>query len=129
MKFLHYFYYRIYETFIKISDDALNNLKPFALIGLLEIQIIFQILVWFSIITKLHFGIDPVIGAVVGIILMIPNYFIFPYKKIIREEAKEFEHYPKTRKVLWNTLTIAIILGVFTFTVFSFHELGQVTHR
>jgi hypothetical protein len=112
---------------IAISDDFLNYLKPFAVIWILESLLLIECLLWLTPLTGI--GVNGYVFFAVFAATSIITRLMLPHDKIIKIESKEFNHYSKSKKMLWDLLSILVILGVLTFTVFSFSEFGKIYHR
>lgn len=119
-KFYYYVYYQLYHFGIKISDDALNEWKPGALITSIEGALVAEIIIWlqvFNIVSqeKINFlWSTPVIIVIAGV-LGFTNYYIFLYKDKWKKYSKEFAAYNKYKKI-WNTI---LVISVIIFTLLS----------
>ena len=126
MKFLHYFYYRIYQAFITVSDDALNLFKPYYLIVIIELSLLLEGALWFTPLTGIKFDLNTVGLIIAGLVIFIGNYFLFPHERIIKQESKEFKYYSKLKRTLFDVMVVFILLGWLVFTIFSFYKFGQM---
>ena len=116
----------MYHFFIKISDDFLNDVKPFALIFGLETILFLDLLTWFCyflntrlILRKLEFiAIFGTLGAI--------NIYIFLFKNKWKQYSHEFEKYSKNKRILWNSIILVIIIIAFFLIFFSIWMLNKV---
>jgi heme/copper-type cytochrome/quinol oxidase subunit 2 len=126
-KFYYYIYYRIYQFSIKISDDALNEIKPGSTIILLELLLITQLFIWielFQLIPETSIGLlwsTPILMTVVFLLILF-NYFIFLYREKWKKYDKEFGTYTKNKKRLLDYIVITIIIGIVAGFIFAFYR-------
>ena len=111
---------------VNISDDLLNNIKPMVIISVTVFQFWVQAIIWFTILTKRGFTIGPLFVVITIIFFAVPNYYLCIRNNKWEKYFKEFEHYSKSKKVLWDSLIVLIIFGTFAFTIFSFYEMSQI---
>jgi len=123
-------YYKIYHVSVKISDDALNEIKAGGVILALEGFLYAEILIWLevwkiapkrliNILWSTPFIIF--IALVIGII----NQYIFIYRNKWKKYNKEFSSYSQEKKFWLNTLIVIVILFVITSLILSIYELKQ----
>ena len=128
--FYYYFYYQIYHFSIKISDDALNEIKPGATIIFLELLLVTQLFIWlelFQLVSKTDRDLlwsKPILVTVV-LFLVLFNYFVFLYREKWKKYDKEFRNYAKSKRHLWNFIIIAIIIGILSGFIFAFYRVYQ----
>ncbi len=51
-KAYYYLYYKLYNFAVSISDDAINEWKPLVTILVLQVLLIGEVFIWYSIVTK-----------------------------------------------------------------------------
>jgi len=119
-KFYYYIYYRVYHFGIKISDDALNEWKPGALITCIECALFGEIIIWlqaFNIVSDEKIALlwsTPVLISI-AVIFGFTNYYIFLYKNKWKLYSKEFANYDKN-KAFWSSL---LVISIIIFTLVS----------
>jgi hypothetical protein len=126
MKFLYYFYYRVYGVCVSISDDFMNAIKPTVIMGVTIIQLTIQAVIWYSILTKSNFSIDPIFGLITVSILTVVTYLIFFRNNEWKKNFQDFQNYSPNKKTVWDISIVVIIFGVLAFTIFSFYRLSQI---
>jgi hypothetical protein len=129
-KFYYYFYYTVYKLSIKISDDALNEIKPGAMIIALEVMLYAQILIWLEIL-KMASGkiIDilwskPILVAVV-LISVIFNYYVFIHHNKWKKYNKEFSTFDRKKKKFLAIMMLLVIIIILGGLVLSFIRLAN----
>ena len=124
-KFYYYFFYKIYNFSIHFSDDALNELKPGIIISVLQIFLMMDIIIWYTIITKKDVGPNwPYILLVVFI--CVSNYYVFLYKNKWKKYFDEFKHYNKRKNILGGWFVFFTIILITTSLIFSFYEMSLI---
>ena len=129
-KFYYYIYYQIYHFSIKISDDALNEIKPGVTIIILELLVVTQLFIWLKLFQLISKRVEdllwskPILVTIVLLIILF-NYFLFLHKEKWGKYDKEFRNYPKSKKRLWNFTIILVIIGVLTGFIFAFYMFYQ----
>lgn len=121
-------YFRIYQFAIKISDDALNEMKPGFIIIPLEIFLFLQLYVWYSVIVNRFIEIpyEKYIFILAGIGIALFNYYVFLYRKKWKKFVKEFSAYSKKKKLQKDILILLIIFCVIIGLILSFYNLGKI---
>ncbi len=124
----YYFYYKLYKFAILISDDALNEWKPLTSILVLQVLLLIEIIVWYSVITKRIFVINyplitflPIVAA-----LGIKNYLFFLNKNKWKNYIDGFEKYDKKKKYLGGIIVLFIVAGIIASVILAFYYLSQI---
>ena len=127
-KAYHYLYYKLYNFAVSVSDDALNEWKPFITISILEILLMFEILVWYSVITKEIVVIDNPLVAFLPIatIIGIANYYFFLNKHKWKNYVEEFRQYNKRRKTYGGIAVFLVISLIIASVILSFYQMSQI---
>lgn len=128
IKAYYYLYYKLYNFAVSISDDVLNEWKPLFTILILEILLLAEVLVWYSVLTKRIVVINnplltllPVVAAI-----GIGNYFFFLHNDKWKNYIKEFKDYDKKKRHAGGLLVFVIIVLIVASVVFSFYRLSQI---
>lgn len=130
-KFYYYFYYRTYHFAIKISDDALNEIKPGAFLVALEVILYSIVLIWIEIlkiVPKATLDLLWSNTSLVFIVLLLVtlNYFIFLYRDKWKQYANEFSNYNKKKKFWYGVIMLLAIALIVGGLIFSFYRLSQM---
>lgn len=124
-KAYYFFFYKIYNFSKNVSDDALNDLKPGIIISVLQIFLLIEILVWYTIITKGDVGADWYY-KVVAILICGFNYYVFLYKNKWKNYFNEFKNYGKRKNIIGGWLTFITIIFIIVSLIFSFYQMSLV---
>ncbi|MEO8117033.1 MAG: hypothetical protein ABI653_05235 [Bacteroidota bacterium] len=127
-KAFYYFYYKIYKFAISISDDAINEWKLSVTILFLEILLIGEMFIWYSVATKKIFVVNNPVYTFFPIvaILAIINYFVFTYKERWKNYIQEFENYDK-KKNLRGSIIVFFVIAIIIFNlIFAFYQMSQI---
>lgn len=127
-KAYYYLYYKLYKFAVSISDDAINEWKPLITILVLEVLLIAQVLVWYSIITKnilvvnnpLMTFFPPV--AAIGI----ANYLYFLHGDKWKRYVDEFKEFDKRKRLLGSGVIISVIAFIVLGLIVGFYQLSKI---
>jgi hypothetical protein len=127
-KAYYYFYYKLYCFGVFLSDDAINEWKPLVTILVLELLLLIQILIWYTVYTK-----QVVVIAYPGLtffpivtLLGIGNYRFFLHQDKWKEYSKEFKAHSKKQKVTGAVIVSAVIVTIISSLIYSFYQLAQI---
>lgn len=126
MKFFYYLYYKIYNFFFLISDDQINEWKPLIVILTLQVFIIVQIFVWYTITTDRIVNIsNPLIFySPFCLGLAILDYSFFLRRDSWKKHIHEFAGYSSRNKFIGGLAVILIILLITGSLIYSFYRLS-----
>ncbi len=128
-KAYYYLYYKLYNFAVSISDDAINEWKPLVTILILQVLLIAEIFVWYSIATKKIFVItNPLISflpivAAIGI----ANYIFILHGDKWKNYVDEFKQYDRRKKSVGGIIVFLVIILVLASVIFSFYRLSQIS--
>ena len=124
-KFYYYLYYNLYCFFINISDDALNSSKPVIIITLLEVALLMDVFIWYTIQFK---NMDDIFWPYYLIIIFftIFNSRFFLHNNKYKSYFVEFKNFSKRKKMIGGWATFILIILIITSLYFSFHQMGLV---
>ena len=130
-KVIYYFYYKLYCFGVAISDDEINEWKPLVTILILEILLLVQILIWYTVYTNnvvvvanpllTFFPIVTLLGVI--------NYRYFLPRNKWKEYLKEFKTYNRKKRFVGSLLTAFVVLAILISVVASFYSLSQIKWR
>ena len=123
-KAYYYFYYKIYNFSKNISDNILNDIKPVVIIGVSEIFLLSDIMIWYGIITKNDFPDILLYG--IGLIIIVFNFYIFMVRKDLKKYFTEFKHYDKKKNIIGGWIVFLTIMLALGSLIFSFYEMSLV---
>ena len=124
-KAYHYFYYIIYTFFINISDDALNKFKPVIIIAGLEIILLLDLFVWYTILNK-NSDNAALPYFLAGLSIALFNSYVFLHDNKYKKYFTEFDNYSKQKKIIGRWITFLIIILVIASLIFSFHQMSLI---
>jgi len=127
-KAYYYLYYKLYNFAVSISDDAINEWKPLVTIGILQVMIIAEIFVWYSILTKKILTLANPLTSILLIVAVIglSNYFFFLHRNKWKGYIAEFKQYGKRKKKIGGIIVFLLIASVVASVIFSFYRLSQI---
>jgi|SRR5579871_4532006 len=129
--FIYYMYYRIYCFGVLISDDPLNNMKPSFVFGLLYLFSIMQIYSWYCLYTNTKTYVShPIIAIIVfSISYLLLDYFIFSENQKWKLKSKKFEHFSSPKKILFDIITMLVILIIIGSLILSMSKIDKAGLR
>jgi len=126
-KAYYYFYYKTYNFFINISDDALNSFKPAVLISALEVILVMDFFIWHTIVTKNDAALFPYVCIVIFIAVF--NSYVFLHNNKYKTYYPEFENYRKKKKIIGGWIVFVIVLLIIDSLIFSFYQMSLIDWR
>ena len=129
--FFYYMYYRIYCLGVYLSDDILNNLKPFFIFTFLYVSIFMGIWFWYCLFTSTRTYIsNPIIVMIVGIpFFIIIDYFIFTQNQRWKRESKKFKSMKKKQRMFWDSIILIVIILILSSLALSLNEVDKAGLR
>jgi len=127
-KTYYYLYYKLYNFAVSISDDAINEWKPLVTILVLQVLLIAEIFIWYSIATKKILTIANPLTILLPIIaaIGIANYIFFLHGDKWKNYIAEFKQYDKRKKSVGGIVVFLVIALVLVSVIFSFYRLSQI---
>ncbi len=123
-KVYYYFYYKIYNFSVGVSDDFLNEIKPVSIITITEIFLVADLMIWYTIIAKKDFS--PILFYfVIGGFIIFNSYF-FLIKKEKEKYFKEFKKYGRNKNILGGWIVLLIIMLSLASLIFSFYKMSLI---
>lgn len=127
-KAYYYLYYKLYRFAVSISDDAINEWKPLVTILILEVLLIAEIFIWYSVATKKIFVVSNPLTSFLPVVAIIgiANYIFFLHKNRWRNYVDEFKSYDKKKKSFGGLIVFLIIALIVASVVLAFYQLSQI---
>ena len=127
-KAYYYLYYKLYNFAVSISDDAINEWKPLVTILILQVLLIAEIFIWYSIATKKILIITNPLTSFLPIVaaIGIANYIFFLHGDKWKNYIAEFKQYDKRKKSAGGIVVFLVIALILVSVIFSFHRLSQI---
>lgn len=127
-KAYYYLYYKLYRFAVSISDDAINEWKPLVTILILEVFLIAEIFIWYSVATKKIFVVSNPLTSFLPVVAIIgiANYIFFLHKNRWRNYVDEFESYDKKKKSFGGLIVFLIIALIAASVVLAFYQLSKI---
>lgn len=127
-KTYYYLYYKLYNFAVSISDDAINEWKPLVTILVLQVLLIAEIFIWYSIATKKILTIANPLTILLPIVaaIGIANYIFFLHGDKWKNYIAEFKQYDKRKKSVGGIVVFLVIALVLVSVIFSFYRLSQI---
>lgn len=127
-KAYYYLYYKLYRFAVSISDDAINEWKPLVTILILEVLLIAEIFIWYSVATKKIFVVSNPLTSFLPVVAIIgiANYIFFLHKNRWRNYVDEFKSYDKKRKSFGGLIVFLVIALIVASVMLAFYQLSQI---
>jgi hypothetical protein len=127
-KAYYYLYYKLYRFAVSISDDAINEWKPLVTILILEVLLIAEIFIWYSVATKKIFVVSNPLTSFLPVVAIIgiANYIFFLHKNRWRNYVDEFKSYDKKRKSFGGLIVFLVIALLVASVMLAFYQLSQI---
>jgi hypothetical protein len=127
-KAYYYLYYKLYKFAISVSDDAINEWKPLVTILVLEVLLIAEFFIWYSVATKKIFVVTNPLTSFLPIVAVIgiANYVFFLHRDKWKNYIDEFKRYDKRRKSLGGVLVTLVITLIVGSVLIAFYQLSQI---
>jgi hypothetical protein len=125
-------YYYLFYKFYRMSEAAPSrwwsewkaSLALDALIGFF----IFSLLIYYKVLINpyTHIGGKTETIIVMGILILIPNYFIFHHGDYWKVIVAEFDQLPKKKNRIGSWIVFGVVLFVIANLIFSFYLMSQI---
>jgi hypothetical protein len=127
-KAYYYLYYKLYKFAISVSDDAINEWTPLVTILVLEVLLIAEFFIWYSVATKKIFVVTNPLTSFLPIVAVIgiANYVFFLHRDKWKNYIDEFKRYDKRRKSLGGVLVTLVITLIVGSVLIAFYQLSQI---
>ena len=122
-------YCRLYCFGVFLSDDPLNNFKPFFILAVLFVFTLMQLYAWYCLIANIKSNISFYVILPIVIIMIIMDYFIFTRKHRWKNEALNFKNFTKKKKIFWDIIVLIIVIIIIGSFIFSMYELNRAGLR
>ena len=126
MKFYYYLYYRFFNFSKSISDDILNEWKPLVIISVLQVFILLEIIIWYSILTKNIYTSPKVYLFLMALAIVSFNYFIFLHNQKWKNYIPVFKLFSRTKRLWHDVLVFLIVFFILGSMIYSFYELSLI---
>ena len=125
-KLYYYLFYKLYKSFKNISNDALNEFKPYLAVIGLKLALIGSAFLWVTILTKRVINLKNPLLFFLPVIFIIAlfDYNFFLSKDKWKLYCSEFEAYDKRSK-FGGILVWIFVLTILSFLFFSFYKLSR----
>lgn len=116
-------FYKLYCAFKFINDDGWSDLKAITIICCLEVALLIELVVWWTVIFKKGVDLSNPYFIVVPLCLFLAwvNYDIFIEKSHWKIYAREFKRYPPGKKVLTSWLTFFFVMAMIGSLILAFY--------
>lgn len=127
-KIYQYFFYKLYKHFEKGPSVWLSDWKAVFSIDVLIFFIILTGVNYYTDYTKniIEFGNRKVLVIILGILILVPNYFIFHYKDRWKIIIHEFNKLPKQKNKIGGWVVFGTVLFIIANLIFSFYLMSQI---
>jgi hypothetical protein len=127
MRKLYYLlFYKVSSFFKHASDDGLADWKAIVIIGGAQVLLLVELMVWWTVITKIGIGISKYWIIVTGLFIAISNYYIFLYKERWTEYEEEFKNYSKQKSILISWIVFLFLIGIIASLIFAFYQMSLI---
>jgi hypothetical protein len=125
MRLLYYFYYRLYQLSKLISDDFLNEVKPFFILIILQFLFLVQLSNWYTIITYDITEISRKTIVVMAVVICVLNYIVFLYNDQWKKLTSDFQKYSQSKSKKLDLILLVIVLLIIITSIYSYNVLAS----
>ena len=127
MKKLYYLlFYKLYRFWKTVSDDNWSDWKSSLVISCIEMLLIIELIIWWTIATKIIIEVPKVLLAVIAILITIVNNNIFFSNDRWRNYEIKFKSYSKQKSKLSGWLVFLFLIGVLGSFIFAFYQMSLI---
>jgi hypothetical protein len=127
MKKLYYLlFYKLYRFWKTVSDDNWSDWKSSLVISCIEMLLIIELIIWWTIATKIIIEVPKVLLAVIAILITIVNNNIFFSNDRWRNYEIKFKSYSKQKSKIAGWLVFLFLIGVLGSFIFSFYQMSLI---
>ncbi len=128
MKRLYYLlFYKLYCFGKSINEEGWEHWKALVAITVLQVILIIELLVWWTIITKIGLTIPKYSFAIpLGLAITIINYYALLHHDRWKKYAEEFKKHSKRKSIIISWLVFLFVLLILSSLIFSFYKMSQV---
>jgi len=127
MKKLYYLlFYKIYNFFNSLSEDGWEKWKALVVIGVAEMLLFVELIVWWTVTTKVGVNISKFWIIGLGLVIAGFNYYFFLHHNQWEEYESEFKQLPKNKNRLAGWLTFLALLFVLGSIIFAFYQMSLI---
>lgn len=125
------YYYLFYKLF-KMSEAApsrwWSEWKASLALDVVIGFFLFSLLIYYKVLINpyTHIGGKTETIIVLGILILIPNYFIFHYRDQWKEIVAEFDQLPKKKNRIGGWIVFGVVLLILANLIFSFYLMSQI---
>jgi uncharacterized protein YjeT (DUF2065 family) len=125
-------YYYLFYKFYKMSEAApskwWSEWKASLALDTLIAFFVFSLITYFEILINPNIDIGGSKKTIIamGIMILIPNYFIFHHRDQWKEIVAEFDQLPKRTNRIGSWIVFGIVLLVIGNLIFSFYLMSQI---
>lgn len=119
-------FYKVYRFWEAISYDSWSDWKAYVIISCTEMLFLVELIVWWSVATKMSFDVSKVWLTVIGLIISIINYNLFLSNDRWKEYEAEFKNYSKQKSRIAGWLSFMFLVGVLSSLIFAFYQMSLI---
>lgn len=125
-------YYYLFYKFYRMSEAApsrwWSEWKASLALDTLIFFFIFSLLIYYAVFINPHTNIGGEIETIVvlGILILVPNYFVFHHRDQWKDIVAEFDKLPKRTNSIGSWIVFGVVLFVITNLIFAFYLYYQM---
>lgn len=125
-KALYLLFYKIYHFWESVSDDNWSDWKTLVVIGKIQILLLTEFYVWWTIITKKDVDFSKYWLIIPVFTIAILNYYYFLHNNQWKDYEQEFRQYSKVRSKFLGWLVFLFLIGVLGSLIFAFYQMSLI---
>jgi len=126
-------YYYLFYKFYKLAEESIprwwSDWKAVAMIIICETWFLGACHNYYQVLVDRHFVLSNKILVIVGIVLILGNYFVFLHRDAWKDHVGNFDTLPKGKNRLGSLIVLGVILFEIVFVVYSYHLYYQINWK
>lgn len=125
-------YYYLFYKFYKMSEAApsrwWSEWKASLALDMVIFFFIFSLLIYYAVFINPYTNVGGETETIVilGIMILVPNYFVFHHRDQWKEIVSEFDQLPKRTNRIGSWIVFGVVMLVIANLVFAFYLMSQV---
>jgi len=123
-----YLFYKFYKMSEAAPSRWLSHWKASLAVDTLLFFLIFSLLIYYKVFVNKYTNVggETRIIWILGVFILIPNYFIFHHRDQWKGMVAQFDRLPKERNRRWGLVVWLIVTVVILNLIFSFFLMSQI---
>jgi carbon starvation protein CstA len=119
-------FYKLYRFWEAVGDDNWSDWKALVIIGGCQALLLIELLVWWTVITKVGADFSKYLLIVPGLFIAVMNYYVFLHNDHWKVYEAEFKSYSSRKNRIINLSVLMFILLVIGSLIFAFYKMSLI---